>query len=331
MDRVYSSGFAGRIGALVAGIVAVPLVAIVVPLVVLKDMLDIGNSRILIAVCVGILVVGGVWVLVHVFVTGPIRFETDARSVRLRRGLRVTNEWQRDTTAFGSLVTRQSTNGIPSGSIRKVFATTATERVEIPARWFGAKTFNDLMADLAPVGASDAVAATPAERSRTFELDPRAARPRGPVRAVVIALIVLFFGSVLVFAYLLIADGTADPEALVFLVATAVFVLLVALVAWLVGRRRIARIPRSITVTPSTIQVDGQTLYYGQLSSIEVTPPGYSGNRRVLTLIEKVGTRTTYQLGAGDTAKVSAFPGYAEFVDLLGRAAPAGVMRFDLR
>jgi len=331
--RVYASGLGGRIAALVVGVVAVPLVAIGVPLLVLQQILHVRDSKILIAVSVGILVVGGIWVLVHVFVTGPIRFETDARSVRLRRGLRVANEWQRAATVFGSLVTRQTTNGIPSGSQRVVFATTANERVEVPARWFSARVFNDLMADLAPVAApADAVeSSAPSERSRTFALDPSASRAPTPVRVVVGVLIAAFFVSIGVFAFFLVSDGTADPEALVFVAAVALFVAVVFLIAAAAARRRVARIPTSITVTGSTLQVDEQVLYWGQLASIELTPPSYSGNRRQLTLVEKIGTRTRYQFGAGGGAARPVFAEYAQFVDLLGRSAPEGTVRFDLR
>lgn len=334
MQRVYASGLGGRIGALVVGLIAVPLVAIGVPLIVLKEIIGVRDSKILIAVSVGIMIVGGIWVLVHVFVTGPIRFETDAQSVRLRKGLRVTNEWQRAATVFGSLVTRQTTNGIPSGSLRKVFATTANERVEVPARWFSARSFNDLMADLSPVSALSDAAEAPvvaAGRSRTFALDADAARLRGPVRVVVTVLLVLFFVSLAFFGAVIVTDPTSDPEALYFIAAVALFVFLVVSIVAISGRRRAKRIPKSITVTGSTLQVDDQTLYWGQLASVEVTPPGYSGNRRVLTLVEKIGTRTSYQLGAGAQATKPVFPEYAEFVDLLGRSAPEGIVRFDLR
>jgi len=84
-------------------------------------------------------------------------------------------------------------------------------------------------------------------------------------------------------------------------------------------------------VTPSTLQIDDTTLYYGQLASIELTPPSYSGNRRTLALVEKIGTRTVYALGAAPVKGVQAFADYDEFVELLGRVAPAGVVRFDLR
>ena len=332
--RVYASGIAGRIAALVGGAVAVPLVAIGLPLVVLQQILGIREQRILIGVCVGILVVGGIWVLVHVFVTGPVRFDTDAQTVRLRRGFRVTNEWQRAGTVFGSLVTRQSTNGIPTGSLRKIFATTAGERIEVPATWFSARTFNDLMADLAPVGALPADAAATAsttERSRTFALNPKAGSLQGTVRSVVIVLLVGVFLSLGVFAWLLVSDPTSDPEALVFVVAIALFVTIVVLIVWISGRRRAARMPAAITVTPSTLQIDDTTLYYGQLASIELTPPSYSGNRRTLALVEKIGTRTVYALGAAPVKGVQAFADYDEFVELLGRVAPAGVVRFDLR
>jgi len=328
---VYSSGIAGRLAALIGGVIAVPLAAVAIPLIGLREMFNIRNSELLIAVCVGILVIGGLWVLLHVFVTGPIRFETDAQSVRLRRGLRVTNEWQRATTDFASLVTRQSTNGIPSGSVRTIYATTAHERVAVPARWFGTARFNDLMADLAPLSA-EAPSMTLGERSHTFELDPSASRLQGTRRSIVIVVLAGFLISLGVVAFFLVTDPFADPVALVFVAAVGILVALVVLIVVAVSRRRTARIPRSISVTTSTLQVGDQVLYYTQLASIELTPPSYSGRARRLTVVEKQGARTSYLLGPGASAVgVPVFEDYAEFVEMLGRVAPAGVVRFDLR
>jgi len=330
-ERVYSSGLAGRLAALIGGVIAVPLAAVAIPLIGLREMLNIRNSDVLIAVCVGILVIGGLWVLLHVFVTGPIRFETDTQSVRLRRGLRITNEWQRASTDFASLVTRQSTNGIPSGSVRTIYATTAHERVEVPARWFGTARFNDLMADLAPLS-TEAPSMTAGERAHTFELDPSASRLQGTRRSIVIVVLAGFLISLGAVAFFLVTDPFADPVALVFVAAVGILVALVVLIVVAAGRRRAARIPRSISVTTSTLQVGDQVLYYSQLVSIELTPPSYSGRARRLTVVEKGGTRTSYSLGPGASAVgVPVFENYAEFVEMLGRVAPTGVVRFDLR
>ena len=328
--RVYASGLGGRIGAFVVGLIAVPLVAVGFPLVVLNNWLDIRDSKILIPVCVGILVVGWVWLLVHIFVTGPIKVETDAASVRLRRGLRVTNEWSRSSTVFSSLVVRNSTNGIPSGSTRTFIAVTPTERVEVPARWFSATTFNDLMADVAPVSAVPDPDA-PAVTTRDFALDPRATRLRPVPRVIVTVLIVGFVFALAIAAYFIATEPSADVEALYFIAAIALFTVIVVAIVYASGRRRASKIPSRITVTGSTIQVDGRAAYFGQLQRIELTPPGYSGNLRSMTLVEKTGQRSTYALGAGSTARASVFPQYGEFVDLLGRVAPAGLVRFDLR
>jgi hypothetical protein len=329
--RTYSSAWGGRLVALLAGVVGVPLLAVGLPKLVLELMLDIDDSEILIAVCVAILVIGGVWLLVHVFVTGPIRFETDARSVRLRRGPRVTNEWQRDSTNFASLVERQSTNGVPSGSVRKVFATTSAERTEVVCRWFTASTFNDLMADLSPVGGATGDPAVSADAPRSFTLDPRAGRPTGARRATSIVLLSVALLGLLAGWIYLVLESQNDPA---FLAFTAIFVsvlLLVVLVAFGVRRRRAAKIPKSITVTGATVQIDGTALYFAQLSSIELTPPGYSGNARRIVLVEKTGTRTGYPLGGAATQGSAVFADYDEFVALLGRVAPTGLVRFDLR
>jgi hypothetical protein len=329
--RVYSSGIAGRLAALLTGLVAFGF-----PALVLREMLGIRESRLLIAVCVGMLVVGGVWVLVHVFVTGPVRFETDAQTVRLRRGLRVSNQWRRADTSFASLVERQSTNGIPTGAARKLFATTATERTEVLCRWFSASTFNDLMADLAPVAPGAAAGAAGgsefpvASGHRTFALDPRAGALRGAGRSVVIVLVVAVLVAFGLVGWFVATDPTADPEALVFAGAAALFVVLVVLIAGVSGRRRRSRIPSSISVGGATVQIDGRTFYFTQLQRVSVTPPSYSGNLRRLVLVESTGAKTTYALGSTARATAAVFPDYAEFVDRLAAAAPAGVVRFDL-
>jgi hypothetical protein len=322
--RVYTSGFAGRTASLIGGIIAVPLVAIAVPLVLLQQILGIRDSEVLIGVCIAIAVVGGLWLLAHVFVTGVVRFETDAQTVRLRRGLRVTNEWQRAGTVFTSLVERQSYNGIPTGATRTVYATTAHKRTEVLARWFGAAVFSDLMADLAPV--RDEQQPPPAAGSRTFTLTPGKGA-RGPFATVLLAVLV---GALAATAYFLFTD-VGELEAVIVIGSAALLAVVVAAVALGAARRRVARTPSSITVTGSTIQVGSQVLYFGQLASIEVTPPSYSGSRRTLELVEKIGTRTSYLLGTAGAAGASAFPEYAEFVELLGRVAPAGAVRFDLR
>jgi hypothetical protein len=329
--RTYSSAWGGRLVALLAGVFGVPLLAVGLPKLLLELMLDIDDSTVLIAVCVAILVIGGAWLLVHVFVTGPIRFETDARSVRLRKGPRVTNEWQRDSAIFASLVERQSTNGVPTGSVRKVFATTSAERTEIVCRWFTASTFNDLMADLSPVGALTGDSAASADAPRSFALDPRAGRPTGARRATSIVLLSVAIVGLLVGWVYLLSEAQNDPG---FLVFTAIFVsvlLLVVLIAFGVRRRRAAKIPKSITVTGATVQIDGTALYFAQLASIELTPPGYSGNMRRMVLVEKTGTRTGYPLGGAATQGSAVFTDYDGFVALLGRVAPAGLVRFDLR
>lgn len=273
--RVYASGIAGRLSALVAGIVAVPLVAIGFPLVVLDGMLDIHSSKILIPVCVGIAVVGGLWVLVHAFVTGPVRIETDDATVRVRKGLRVAHEWRRDGTTFRSVVVRQRTNGLPSGSTRTIVAATAgpvgIEQVEVVCRWFTAATFTAAMADLAPVKQRLAEPVTGAARSRVFTIPPGAGRRAGTV---------------------------ARPG-----------------------------IPGEIALTESTIRVDGTVWYFAQLSGIQLTSPGYSDTARVLTLVERTGTRTRVPLG---TPASRVFAEYDEFAALLANNAPDGLVVFDL-
>ena len=126
-------------------------------------------------------------------------------------------------------LTRQSTNGIPSGSVRTIYATTEHERVEVPARWFGTARFNDLMADLAPLS-PQVPSLTLGERSHTFELDPSASRLQGTRRSIVIVVLAGFLISLGTVAFFLVTDPFADPVALVFVAAVGILVALVVLI-----------------------------------------------------------------------------------------------------
>jgi hypothetical protein len=326
--RTYSSGAAGRVRALIAGVVAVPIAAYVIPALLLGEALEIRNSRILIAVCVGILVVGGLWVLAHVLVIGVVTFETDERSVRLRRGGRVRNEWDRSSTWFTSFVERQTMYGVPVGSTRKVFATTESERVEVVCRWFSAATFNDLMADLAPVSAQEAPAAE-RQSTRTFRLDPSASGLRRTGRSVVIILALVALAGIGVSAYIVAGETYVVESNLVFLGVAALVVPFLVALAFVSSRVRVSRVPASVGVTGSAIEIDQTAHHFAQLRSISLTPPSYSMNSRRLVLVGATGQRTAVSLGMGYGMK-SVFPEYDEFVEALGRVAPPGLVRFDL-
>jgi hypothetical protein len=327
--RSYSSGIAGRIGALVGGLVAVPIVAYALPALLLGEALDVKDNRILIATFIGVLVVGGVWVLVHVFVTGPVRFVTDARYVRLHRGGRVRNVWERDETTFASFVQRESMNGMPAGSTRRVIASTTAERVDVLCRWFTASTFNDLMNDIAPVihlddpGISSGV-------DRTFKLDPAASGLRRTGRSVVIILALLSLVALGVAASVVAGATYVDEAELLFLGGMAVVVLLLVVIAFASSRRRVSKVPSTVRVSSSAIQIDQVAYNLAQLSSIVLTPPSYSMNSRTMVLVATTGERTKVSLGSGYGMK-SVFADYGEFVEMLQFVAPDGLVRFDLR
>jgi hypothetical protein len=98
-------------------------------------------------------------------------------------------------------------------------------------------------------------------------------------------------------------------------------------------RRRVDRMPRRITVTPSGLQIDQSMFHYSQLSSVVATPPGYETAAKRITLVASTGERSRFDLTPGGTADIRyrTLPRYAEFVEALGRTAPVGLVRFDLR
>jgi hypothetical protein len=327
--RSYSSGVAGRIGALVGGLIAVPIAAYAIPALLLGELLEVKDNRILIATFIGVLIVGGVWLLVHVFVTGPVRFVTDERYVRLRRGGRVRNVWERDTTQFASFVQRESMNGIPAGSVRRVIASTASERVDVLCRWFTASTFNDLLNDIAPVVHLDDPAISSGV-DRTFQLDPAASGLRRTGRSVVIVLALLSLVGIAVAAYVTAGATYVDESELVFLAIMAVVVLLLVVVAFASSRRRVSKVPSTLRVTSSAIEIDRVAHNFAQLTSIVLTPPSYSMNTRTMVLVGTTGERTRVSLGSGYGMR-SVFVDYESFVEMLQFVAPGGLVRFDLR
>ncbi len=370
--RVYSSGVAGRAGALVGGVIAVPLVAIGVPLVI-RDVFNFRDSKVLIGTVVVIAVLGGLLLIRSVFITGPVRVQTDATEVRFLRGRRVIHRWARADAHFSSLVVRESTNGVRSGTKRNLIVFTERERTELLCQWFTAQTFNDLMADLAPVGtpvvehgreqvgesggeagiesggeagigavgeSGAGSARTPHFRSRTFSLDHERHPTRRSVwRWLTVITVVVVLGIVLV---LLFSDstGTSDgPSPTVVVTVVVVLGIVVACIAAVIAaargreRRRVRRMPRTITVSASALQFDQTAFHYSQLSAIVATPPGYtaSAKRLVLAQVSGIEARFELTLPASAASRYTTFPDYADFIDALGGAAPAGLVRFDLR
>lgn len=305
----YSPSIAGRVWSLLGGLLLTVILSVAVPKLAIEGMLEIRTQSILVGALALILIAGTVLSIVRVFVTGPVSVRTSPTHVTLVRAGRERESWARADTEFSSFVIRESTNGIPTGVTRKLIAVTAGERVETALRWFPAKTFNALIADVAPlvpVTTGPSVAApTPVVSSGTFTLDHSALR-----RTRTVALVILAAGLLAAAAF--IAVGIDDLEVVIFISIAGLLMVAIIVGALLVRARRI---PRQVTVSPSSLTFDDRVFPLGQLSAIVATPATYENPRgRVITLVSTAGTRTRIGLGniGGKT-----FPDYDRYLEAI--------------
>ncbi len=319
-ERVYSSGFAGRMRTLLSGVICAALFGFVIAKVVIYDGMRIHDQRILVGCFVLVFVIVNGFALSKVLVTGPVRFVTTPSTVQLYRGGRLRDTWPRATTKFfPSTVTRTPRRyGLPTVTTRTVIATTAAERVETVCTWFDGDEFDALAEDLRPTASAYAAPSRnePGGTSGSYGLG----RARSPFRQLgilvtaICCLLALSFGSTAVMAreYTLLA-----------VVAIASLVLLALVVApiWL-SLRRDRSIPHSISITPSTLQFDDRAFALAELGSITATPPSYTGRMRTVILTTSSGQQTKVLLGLTDRSRWSPapFPDYDDFVKTLVRA-----------
>lgn len=319
----YAPSLPARILSLVGGLFLTVVAAILIPRLVIGGYFRYHVVWVLFAVFIAILVIGAAITVARVFVTGPVFITTTPTHVELRRGLRTRESWARGETRFSSFVVRQTTNGIQSGTTRKLIVDRTGERVEIPLTWYRAETFNALIADVAPqVPASPTPeVAAPSLSSGTFALDQSLVRRSRTTASVIIAIGAIV--GVVLYA-LLLTEG--DAELALFL-SIAFAVPFVAIgVAFLLRDRSV---PREVTVSPSALGFDDRVFSIAQLSGIAATPASYENPRgRAVTLTDTTGQRTVIRLGRANRA----FPDYARYLEAL-RGATAhrpGLLTLDV-
>ncbi len=332
-ERVYSSGYLGRVRTLFGGLFGTAITAIIVPKLFLDEWMRIHDQKILVGCLVLILVVGTGMTLSRVFLTGPVRIITTPSKVEVHRGGRLRGSWPRATTDFSSFVLRTTTNGVPSGTTRKVIATTATERVETVCTWFSPADFNALVADISPVlpsytapGGGEAAqvgyraaptAAPAAATSGHYAIDHSRLR-RG--RTIAIVTLTVFFVLAISIGYISLV--THDRTTFELIVIAGIVVLVLAGPVVLVRSLRQRGIPYSIWVSPSTLQFDNHTFSVADFSSITATPPSYTTGMRSIILIGNSGQRTKIPLGGADHSQkaTAPFTDYDDFVRTLALA-----------
>ena len=308
----YSSSVSGRVRAIIGGLVITLVLAVAAPFLLHEAGVSRVHSDLLAAVAIAVAVIGAAWTLVHALVTGPVTVRTSPTHVEVTRGRKVRENWARADTAFSSFIVRQSTNGIQTGTTRKLIAHTATEQVEVVLPWFGAETYNALIADVAPlVDPAQPPAAVTAQRAATggtFAIDRSSKKLTARLVAIGIAIAVLAAVTVSIAWEL---DGSAPTIAITLIGAVLVFA---AIAIPLLRQER--RIPRALAVSQSSLQFDDRVFPVGQLSAIRATPPGYTDQRRTIDLTDTTGKRTRIPLGHANDKSFAAYGEYLEAIRL---------------
>lgn len=273
-------------------------------------------------------------VLVVLLLMGWVnRVELDERSLRIHKVMGKTLEYPLHNHHFTSHLTHQTRNGQHVGTTRtlKIHGpegdTDHNLAIE-PAEY--SELINRLTGQV-PAGFGHPAAA-PAGAHRPLDFQPRrfdlnTKQPAGYITGfwVATALFVLA-GAVLAW---FLRDGIEGP--IIVGVVFGLMALLMAVCALILGRR-VSKVPRSVTVAPTWVAFDtgGQTrgFNFTDLRVIQIKPPGaiFERSAKILT---KSGEQVIVPLGLDRYTKM--FPEYDTFAAMLNDAgtAAAGVVRID--
>jgi hypothetical protein len=316
----FRSSVPARLFSFVSGVLIGIAVSIGITKLLVDDRLGITDQTTLVTICLLLMALFSAVVVARVFFVSPVRIVVSGGSVEFWQGRRKRHTWLRNATQFSSFVTRTTTNGVRTSSVRRLVATTSTERLELACTWFSPKTFNALIAELVPlVGAQ--VTRPIAPPTGLSEAVPAATGIAGTGRVTVnhsflrrgrmtIAIIALVAGIATV--VLLSTSGTPALWA-VGCGGAVMVVLLVLLVPLSVQNRAM---PHEIEVSPSSLQIDDELYPMGDLVSIVATPANYSGVHN-LVVRDHAGRVRKFRFGAA-TSKT--FPEYGRFLHILAAA-----------
>ncbi len=318
--QTFRSSVVSRIFSLISGALIGTAVALGVTKLLIDDRLGVTDQPTLITIFFVLTAVFIGVTTAQVFFVRPVRIVVSASSVELWRGLRKRQTWARDATRFSSFVVRTTTNGVRTGSTRKLIAVSATARDEIQCTWFRPKTFNALIAELAPVTGSRTTPAVPPPagfRQTTSEAGIGATTGSFTVdhsfmrRSRAAVAIIAAVGGTLV-AVLLTAGGYPGTWAIVTGGGCALLVLVFLVPLSLQNRS----MPRTVEVTPSTLQIDNRVFMIDDLASVAATPANYSGAHNIV-LRDRNGRITKIRFGAVTN---KTFPDYGRLVNTVAAA-----------
>jgi hypothetical protein len=224
--------------------------------------------------------------------------------------------YPRDTTAFRSKVTEHRTNGLRTGTTRALVVWTGGRESVIDLPGFRRTTFNELMAELAPIAQPAPVDPVAAARERAmlptvFRLDVSLERRIG--RGFLITGVVFLVAAVAGGSLALASDITESDFLPLILLSPLAAVIGVGFAIGAAQRYRAARsTPTQITIGHHGIRLDDVDHPYAQLTRIWLTPPAYPVHR--IRLDRAAGRGVVRVLGS---TRVTMTPSYQEFLQTL--------------
>lgn len=239
--------------------------------------------------------------------------------------------FERATTEFRSRVTEHRTNGVRSGTTRTLIVGRNGVEREFELPGFSRAAFNELMAQLIPLAIAhpaDPVAAARVRSQvrRDFQVDASRERRLAIVFAIVSAVFLLL---TLVIVLSVMARGELDGESVAILLTPLTGLVAAGFGLGVVQRvRAVRQTPTRITVGHRGLRLDEVEHPYASLTRIWLTPPSYSGAKR-LRLERRGGRPLTLTLSA---PRITLDPDYDELVTALRSetAAFPGLLSLDL-
>ncbi|AJT40727.1 hypothetical protein [Psychromicrobium lacuslunae] len=246
-----------------------------------------------------------------------------------------------------SQVVKQSTNGIPSGTVRRLIISIQGLEQQFSCKQFSRKTFSELVAHLQSFALSEEAqqaAQQPsghqqaAKQRLTFQLDPSVFSSRvtgltilgvvgGVIALLAGVLIALFWGSE--------SEDFFDLSIWLFLaVGIGIIFLLAGLLSAASLSRQRRRTPQQLGLDSQGLYVDQHYFAFSSLRRIQATPPNYGiSQQQKLRLQQLDGGKAEFLLGLNHAKMIKIFPQYGEFIGALQQftATQPGLLVMDLQ
>lgn len=355
MTKVYKAPLLPRLILLVAGAFVIVLICVNALPQELPRSLGGLNQRRLISLLIALVPVALVawWTLVW----QNRSLAVTPTAVEVRRGSKVTQQFDRATTRFGSHVTQQRSYGMKTGAVRSLVAMPqgASKPVQVTVPGLSKNDFNELYASLVPLDVPHAPAqapaaaapwaapgSTPQGQPQSPQLHPQEASPTWAPGGAPASQLQSQSQSQAQpqspAAAPWAAPGAtpqqqpggqpAYPQPGAGQPAGAAPSSFAPRRDWAGGSGR--KVPERIDVSAGLLVVDGEQLPFASLRSIQLTPPAY--DRRTLTVRASDGGTRSWSLGRNGSDEETPWSTYTGLIDALRHAAVGypGLVTFDL-